>query len=155
MLNRSPPSRGCGSKLLGNGRRSNCRRSPPSRGCGSKHRTDRRIICRRVSPPSRGCGSKLVTTAVTSWALKSPPSRGCGSKQHHEPTGHLRDGHPLHGGVDRNIPLRWMFIERASHPLHGGVDRNTTALDDDKLTDRSPPSRGCGSKQYIIDKINA
>ena len=134
-----------------------------------------------MSPSSRGRGSKLrpLSAAARSprW-IESPSSRGRGSKLQ-EPgadrRAHLRRCRPLHGGVDRNMPLPGHVpaAPRARRPLHGGVDRNNVCRpprrcaqsapvalftgawietpsdslgQDDLERWRSPSSRGRGSK---------
>ena len=149
----SPPSRGRGSKL-GNGQnQQQALQSPPSRGRGSK---------RGLRQPHLRYGS--VAPFAGAWIETSPRS----------PSRRSPPGRPLRGGVDRNRSFRPSICSTACRPLRGGVDRNMptsgsayfgpvapfagawietcasrSAL---RALNRSPPSRGRGSKHGRPDQ---
>ena len=148
--------------------------SPPSRGRGSKHAPAHVQLSLQLSPPSRGRGSKhpgawcdarprRVAPFAGAWietgpaeqaglGVVSPPSRGRGSKHLPRCRHQEGQGRPLRGGVDRNSSAAAaQGVAHGCRPLRGGVDRNI--LPDDVETDknRSPPSRGRGSKRHMDD----
>ena len=127
-------------------------RSPPSRGRGSKHQEPHDLRrASRVAPLTgarieTGCAGHDVTTA-----RRSPPSRGRGSKRLSPATADAGDrGRPPHGGADRNRrAARHARRGTAVAPLTGARIETMQSVACDDAADRSPPSRGRGSKPII------